>query len=186
MIETPEDHGIKRTSFSAPSSDNGRARDLYWAYFCLVLAIPLTSFLALIVMGGPRLGLTDRHALIETQGTLHTSRDLKSTIHFSLFEHPHRFIYPSKAGGGLSVYRALRASANLKLWHERPGENYRAGIDMLTVFQIEADGKIVRRYEDVERAWVENNSMTPWMLAVFVAMTLYLLIYLILAWRKKT
>jgi hypothetical protein len=184
MADEQLDHWLIRRLFGISSNPAHRVGNLITGYVGLVLSLFLTGFLLFMALQGPRLGLPDRSDLFAAEGTLREACERKSTVYFSLAEHPDKFDYQSKADDGKSVFRSLTVGAHVSVLHQPPPADYRVGEDRLTVYQIEVGGEMVRSYEQVEEAWVSNNSLGPWLAALFSTFILYFAAYIWLAHRR--
>jgi hypothetical protein len=137
------------------------------------------------VIGGSHLGLPEKSALIEKAGTVKEATSAKGSVWFSFVESDDRFMYNSKARNGLTVSRRLNPGVRARIWHEPLEDDHRPGENVLTVFQVEVNGEIVRSYEQVAEAWLDDNAWSPWLLGWFVLSVVYFVAFIYLAKLKS-
>ncbi len=133
---------------------------------CAALGLLLTALFVYLAAQGEAHGLPDRAQLKELQGTLSHVAKNKYDVEFRLEPWKATFQYPTKARALPSIAAALREGDPATVLVDGStfvdGEEERA-----TIFALTVDGKIVRKFADVEHAWRADNRVFYWLIAVF-------------------
>lgn len=140
---------------------------------CALLSLLVTAFVGAGVARGDRYGLPERQALRELRGVANFQYANKYSVIFKLEPWKARFDYPAKARNLNAVVAALKEGGNAVILVDRRrfvnDESQRT-----TVYSLTSNGKIIRSFEDVERAWKADNRILFWLIAFFAPATLAL------------
>jgi hypothetical protein len=133
------------------------------------LALLCLGLMASDLIAGTHAGLPKNDQLVAVTAPLVTGERTNEEITLTLEGQKTPFSYPSKAMGEQAVWGALCKGCITTLWTDPADTSARP-----VVFQVAVQGRIVRRYADVKQAWIDNNSIAPW-IGGFLALAALLL-----------
>lgn len=107
-------------------------------------------------------GLPERTQLRELQGVVRAVKKNKYDVEFELAPAKAVFEYPSKARALTAVAAALHEGAQATVLVD--GSKF---VDdrttTATIFALTIDGKVIRSFDDVDRAWRADNRNAMWL-----------------------
>ena len=144
----------------------------------------LAALFAYLLTQGETDGLPERSQLRELQGSIQVVRRYKYFVEFQLAPWKPVFEYPSKARALSAVAAALREGGNATVLIDGSkfvdGEGHRT-----TIFALTMDGKTIRSFDDVDRAWRADNRIAYWLVGAFVPIAFLLAATAIYEYRRK-
>jgi hypothetical protein len=147
----------------------GLTRNRNRLLYGIVLAVACLGLIASDLIGGTHAGLPKNDQLVAITAPLVAGERTNQDITLTLEGQQASFSYPSKAAGEQAVWGALCKGCITTVWTDPADTRARP-----VVFQVAVQGRIVRSYADVKQAWIDNNSIAPW-IGGFLALAALLL-----------
>ncbi len=157
-----------------------------WRILAAVSALNflLAGLFVYLLAQGEANGLPQRANLRELQGAVKTVTKNKYDVEFQLAPWKPVFEYPSKARALVHVAAALREGGDAKVLVDATkfvdDESASA-----TIFALTLNGKVVRCFDDVDKAWRADNRNAMWLVGAFVPIALALAATALYEYRRR-
>jgi|CXWL01.1.fsa_nt_gi hypothetical protein len=157
-----------------------------WRILAAVSALSflLAGFFIYLLAQGEANGLPQQAHLRELQGAVKTVTRNKYDVEFQLAPWKTVFEYPSKARALADVATALREGGEATVLVDgskfADGEEKRA-----TIFGLALNGKVIRSFDDVDKAWRADNRNAIWLVGAFVPIALALAATALYEYRRR-
>lgn len=135
-------------------------------------AAMMTMLFTFLAAQGADYALPARAQLRELQGTVRLIRVNRYDVEFRLDPWKRVFEYPAKARRFRHVANALRKGGSATILVD--GTFADDGGGNATIYALTIDGKVVRGFDDVARAWRSDNQVFYWLIALFAPIALAL------------
>lgn len=132
----------------------------------------LTGLFATLAAQGENYALPDRTHLRELSGTVRLIRVNRYDIEFNLDPWKQVFEYPAKARRFRDVAAALREGGAATILVDARTLDRATG--NTTIYALTINGKPLRTFDDVARAFRADNQVFYWLIALFAPMALAL------------
>ena len=116
----------------------------------------------------PRMGLPSYNQLAFTSGNFVSGEKDKYGFDIKLDSSDITFRYPSKADDHAQIWAALHKGIQIDLGHEPPSDG------RVTIFEISANGQMLKSYAEIEAAWISGNKLGRWLFGGFIMVGSYL------------